>query len=52
MNIDISRDYACKLDETDELAGYREKVFQRRPRNDLHGRQFPWQTSHANSGTG
>jgi kynureninase len=25
MNIDVSRDYACKLDETDELAGYRKQ---------------------------
>ncbi len=27
MNIDVSRGYACKLDEADELAGYREKFF-------------------------
>jgi kynureninase len=27
MNIDLSRDYACKLDEADELSGYRQKFF-------------------------
>ena len=27
MKIDLSRDYACKLDEEDELAFYREKFF-------------------------
>jgi len=31
MNIDISRDYACKLDEADELSGYREKFFNADP---------------------
>jgi kynureninase len=27
MIVDLSRDYACKLDEADELASYREKFF-------------------------
>ena len=27
MNMELSRDYACKLDEQDELASYREKFF-------------------------
>ena len=27
MKIDLSRDYACKLDEADELASYRERFF-------------------------
>jgi kynureninase len=27
MNIDLSRDYACKLDKKDELASYRQKFF-------------------------
>jgi kynureninase len=31
MNIDISRDYACKLDQADELAGYREQFFNADP---------------------
>jgi kynureninase len=31
MKIDVSRDYACKLDETDELAGYRKRFFNADP---------------------
>ena len=51
MNIDISRDYARKLDEADELAGYREKFFNADPEMIYMDGNSLGQTSSAYSGS-